>query len=70
MTGLRDIGFHMRLEEVNSIKSRYDTRNSGYVISPIYTAVDRSIANAGKPFILVTADRSFRPENLIEEYEK
>ena len=70
MTGLRDIGFHMRLEEVNSVKSRYDTRNSGYVISPIYAAVDSSVNNAGMPFILVTADRSFRPENLIEEYEK
>jgi hypothetical protein len=70
MTGLRDIGFHMRLEEVNSVKSRYDTRNSGYVISPIYAAVDSNIDNAGMPFILVTADRSFRPENLIEEYEK
>lgn len=78
MTGLRDIGFHMRLEEVNSVKSRYDVRNSGYVISPIYSAVDANIQyadedkffEAGKPFILVTADRSLRPENLIEEFEK
>ena len=68
----------MRLEEVNSVKSRYDTRNSGYVISPIYTAVDKNIEyaatgesfKAGMPFILVTADRSFRAENLIEEFEK
>jgi hypothetical protein len=70
MTGLRNIGFHMRLEEVNSIKSRYNTRNSGYIISPIYSAVTKGFANAGKPFILVSADRSYRPENLIEEYEK
>ena len=70
MTGLRNIGFHMRLEEVNSIKSRYSTRNSGYIISPIYSAVTKGMANVGKPFILVSADRSYRPENLIEEYEK
>ena len=70
MTGLRDLKFHVRLEEVNSLKSRFDARNGAYVISPIYAGVDDSVPNAGKPFILVSADRSIAPEKLIEEYEK
>ena len=80
MTGLRKLDFHIRLEEVNSLKSRYDVRNSAYVISPIYTAVSsneelkrefgREFKSSGKPFILVSADRSYRPDQLIDIYQE
>jgi hypothetical protein len=76
MTGLRYIRdndgkiYHLRLEEVNSFKSRYSTRSSAYVISPIYTAVERGMDKAGKPFILVSADRSLSSSDLITTYEE
>jgi len=84
MTGLRYIRdekdkiYHLRLEEVNSFKSRYTTRSSAYIISPIYTSIKKRYdesgeevnPNSGKPFILVSADRSLSSNGLLAIYEE
>jgi hypothetical protein len=84
MTGLRylkngDKKYHLRLEEVNSFNSGYNARTSSYIISPVYSAVDPSLNDPrnpilnkelGKPFILVSADRSLSPSDLIDVYEE
>jgi len=84
MTGLRYIRddknkiYHLRLEEVNSFKSRYTTRSSAYIISPVYASIKKRYdesgrevnPNSGKPFILVSADRSLSSNDLIDVYEE
>ena len=40
-------------------------RNNYVISNEVYTYVDKNSSIAGKPFILITADRSYSPGDLL-----
>ena len=84
-TGEKKTVYHkIRLNEVNSDKSRFGARSSNYVVSPIYTSMDPNdppikkivngveveVPSAGKPIIFVSARRIYNPTELADRYEE
>lgn len=65
------IYFKIRLEQVDSNKSRYQARTKESVTSPVYVCVDKNgDPAAGKAVIFTTSDRTFSPTQLVDEYER
>lgn len=69
--------FRVRLSEIAlnsegkiSGKSRFNTRTSNYIVSPIYASMDKNDPLRGKPCIFVSSRRIYDPEELADRYEE